>query len=144
LSLSHSKKNSSLTLSQITKEDEGFKNYSVVLDETTCVLRHYTYAVDDMAHVCVWYDFAIGVVGDDQVDRLVARTAIEINDQIHSYRVRVESLGRGKSLITLLFREDIERITPDYAVDVVAAAAEKAAELRQVLRIETIAKLRVS
>lgn len=132
------------SLSQVIREDDGFRSYAAVLEDTTSLLRFYSYAFEDMGHTCVWFDFAVGVVANDQLAKKVFDLTMAINDHLISFRVRTESMGRDRSLVTLLFREDIERVSPDYAVGVVATAPELAAELRQALQIETIMKAKAS
>jgi hypothetical protein len=125
-------------LSQVTRENDGFTSYAVVLCDTTCVFRFYSFDFEDLEHICVWFDFAVGVVNDDQLEQAVYKVCLAINDHIHSYRVRVEPLGHGQKLITILFRSDIKLVPPAYTVEVTIAAAELATDLRRIIGVQTI------
>lgn len=134
-----------LDMDKVMKIDlDGFKSYAITLGETTCILRFYHYDLNESENYCVWFDSAIGVVSDEQLAKAVSRTALAINDHVHSFRVRTESLGHGQNLLTILFRSNIEHVPPSYAVEVVAAAAELGTDLREILCIQTIRRSKAS
>lgn len=134
---------SGLAVDDVRTMVDGIIKYGFNIEGTTCIVNIYDYEHHDLVTPYLFAEFGVGVVPRSEAEQKVSQACATMYDCSYPLRVGVPPFD-GDCLLTLALRCEAGAFQPTYLIEVIEAAARIAAELREMLQIETLVKARVS